>query len=128
MKSKIKVIDSLWTFIVAVAFLGPFALPLLWRNPRFSLEKKVLGSLFILGFTWYLLLFSEYMLKDSAERLKNARETTQSETALSNPPLENLSEVQPTPPTQLQQDSPSMTQDSPQQNNSPTPQPSPLSQ
>ena len=36
---KIRPIDSVWTFLVALAFLGPLALPLLWRNPRFRLKQ-----------------------------------------------------------------------------------------
>jgi hypothetical protein len=43
-KSKVRVIDSVWTLIVAIAFIGPFALPLLWRNPRFSRNSKIFWS------------------------------------------------------------------------------------
>jgi hypothetical protein len=52
---KIRVIDSLWTFAVAVAVVGPLALPLLWRNPRFSVKTKLAGTAFILALTGFLL-------------------------------------------------------------------------
>jgi hypothetical protein len=53
-EKKVRVIDSLWTFLVAVACLGPFALPLLWRNPRYSITTKVAASVAVILFTWFL--------------------------------------------------------------------------
>ena len=47
-------IDSLWTFFVAVAILGPFALPLLWRNPRFQAKTKILASIGVILWTYFL--------------------------------------------------------------------------
>ena len=52
---KVKVIDSLWTFAVAVAFIGPLALPLLWRNPRFERKTKVLATIGVFVLTVVLL-------------------------------------------------------------------------
>ena len=74
MKSKVKVIDSLWTFAVAVAFAGPFALPLLWRNPRFSIRTKLLGSVFILVLTGALLWMTEVIFKDTYNRIHEFQE------------------------------------------------------
>lgn len=48
---KVRVIDSLWTFSVAVVCVGPLALPLLWRNPRFKSSTKIIGSLVIVAIT-----------------------------------------------------------------------------
>lgn len=48
---KTKPVDSLWTFAIAVAFGGPLALPLLWRNPRFSKRTKLWVSLFVIIMT-----------------------------------------------------------------------------
>ncbi len=73
MKNKIKVIDSLWTFGVAIAFAGPFALPLLWRNPRFSNRTKIIGSLVILAVTGVLIWFTEVVFKDTYQKLQEFR-------------------------------------------------------
>lgn len=61
---KEKIIDSFWTFLVATAFLGPFALPLLWRNPKYKVSTKVVGSLAVLLFTWLLVRFSASFMSD----------------------------------------------------------------
>jgi hypothetical protein len=69
MKSKIKVIDSFWVFLVATAFLGPFALPLLWRNPNWSKRTKIIGSVAIIAITLGL-IYSLTLLKDLAQQLE----------------------------------------------------------
>ena len=63
---KEKVIDSFWTFLVATAFLGPLALPLLWRNPKYKVSTKVVGSIAVLLFTWLLVHFSTSFMSDMA--------------------------------------------------------------
>ncbi len=60
---KVKVIDSLWTFAVAVAFIGPLALPLLWRNPRFTQKTKVLATIGVVVLTVILLWVSWASIK-----------------------------------------------------------------
>jgi hypothetical protein len=75
---KIKIIDSFWTFFVALAILGPFALPLLWRNPRLSPHVKGLGSVFIVLFTLVLIWFSKTFLSqgmDQYQELKSMQES-----------------------------------------------------
>ena len=52
---KIKVMDSLWAFAVAFAFVGPFALPMFWRNPRFSRPTKIKVTIGLLVLTALLL-------------------------------------------------------------------------
>lgn len=69
MKNKIKVIDSFWVFLVATAFLGPFALPLLWRNPHWSKKTKVVGSITIIALT-VALLYALVLLKDLVRELE----------------------------------------------------------
>jgi len=69
MKPKIKTIDSLWVFLIATAVLGPFALPLLWRNPRWSKVTKIVGTLFILALTLGL-IYATYLLKDLIPELE----------------------------------------------------------
>lgn len=66
---KIKVIDSLWTFLVAVAFLGPFALPLLWRNPRYSILTKGVASVAVCAFTYFLLHFAGELMSTMFRRI-----------------------------------------------------------
>jgi hypothetical protein len=39
-QTEVKIMDNLWTFTVAFFCVGPFALPLLWRNPRFTHRTK----------------------------------------------------------------------------------------
>ena len=66
---KIRVIDSFWTFLVAVAFLGPLALPLLWRNPRYSTVTKVAGSVAVLAFTYFLLYVAGDLMNSMFKRI-----------------------------------------------------------
>jgi hypothetical protein len=68
--AKVRIIDSLWTFCVAVAFLGPFALPLLWRNPRFGWRKKLAGSIAVLVFTAVLLWGSKEFIQSQYQLMK----------------------------------------------------------
>lgn len=45
---------SMATFLTAVLCVGPFALPLLWFNPRFTLKKKIVISVIVLILTYFL--------------------------------------------------------------------------
>ncbi len=76
-KKKIRTIDNLWTFMVATAVLGPFALPLLWRNPRFKWSTKIGGSLVVLAITWFLLKFSADFLGSQGEQIQQLLELKQ---------------------------------------------------
>jgi len=69
-EKKVRVIDSLWTFCVAVAVVGPFALPLLWRNPRFSRKSKVAGTLVIIALTAFLMTIGTKMLTDLKNQIQ----------------------------------------------------------
>jgi hypothetical protein len=61
---KVRIIDSFWTFLVATAVLGPFALPLLWRNPRYKVSTKIIASIAVILFTVWLVNFAtEYLNK-----------------------------------------------------------------
>ena len=75
---KIQFIDSLWTFSVALAFLGPFALPLLWRNSRFAGRTKVAGSIFIVAFTAALFWFSANFLGQLAQEYQELKSMQES--------------------------------------------------
>ena len=78
-QSRVKIIDSLWSFFIALAILGPFALPLLWRNPRIEKRSKIVGTVFILVFTAGLLWFSGHFmaqLNDQFKELKTLQESS----------------------------------------------------
>ncbi|NBT58105.1 hypothetical protein EBT16_04910 [bacterium] len=68
-RNKIKTIDSWWVFLIATAFLGPFALPLLWRNPNWSKRTKVICSGLVILLT-LLLVYSLTFLKSHLEELQ----------------------------------------------------------
>lgn len=44
------------TTILALSCLLAFALPLLWFNPAFRLRAKIIITLIVLSFSWYLML------------------------------------------------------------------------
>lgn len=59
---------SKWYFsisFIVIAFLcvGPLALPLVWFNPRFSRNVKIILTIIILLLTWYLSLLLVDALK-----------------------------------------------------------------
>jgi RsiW-degrading membrane proteinase PrsW (M82 family) len=66
--------NSLWTFIVAIAFIGPFALPLLWRNPRYSKMTKAIVSVAIIVLTIYLLWLSGSVITQLNDAYKKYQE------------------------------------------------------
>jgi len=78
LEQKPKVIDSLWTFLVATAVAGPFALPLLWRNPRYSKRTKIIASVAVIAFTLFLIYgagaFLDKLMKDLELRLQQMQE------------------------------------------------------
>ena len=41
-------------FILAVLAVGPFALPLLWLNPKLSMTVKIVGTIVVLVISYYL--------------------------------------------------------------------------
>lgn len=74
---QVKVIDSVWTFIVATAVAGPFALPLLWRNPRYKKSTKIWVSVAVVFFTLFLVFvvgaYIDRVLTDYKEILNQAQ-------------------------------------------------------
>jgi len=61
-KKKVRIIDSTWTLIVSFLFIGPLMLPLLWRNPRFSIKSKIFWSILIIAFTAFLIISGQAFL------------------------------------------------------------------
>ena len=46
-----------WALIVGFLAVGPFVLPVVWNNPRFSLKTKVIITAIILIITYFLVIF-----------------------------------------------------------------------
>jgi len=67
---KDRVLNSPWTLIVAVATVGPLAIPLVWRNPRYSRATKMLLTVGISALTVYL-LWVAYQTTDSMMQQMN---------------------------------------------------------
>ena len=42
------------SLVIAVLCVGPFALPLLWFNPRFSQKTKIVVSVIVIILSYYL--------------------------------------------------------------------------
>ena len=41
-------------FVIALLCIGPLALPMLWFNPRYSRQSKVVVSVIVLAISYYL--------------------------------------------------------------------------
>ena len=52
-----------YVLVIAILCIGPFALPLRWANPRFSLKAKIVITALILILTWYLMILFVNTLK-----------------------------------------------------------------
>jgi hypothetical protein len=69
--------DAKWyhrtpTIVVSVLLIGPFALPLIWFNPKYSMASKVIWTIVIIGFTLLLCIGSVGLY---ANLLKQIQET-----------------------------------------------------
>ena len=58
---------SMATFVTALLCVGPFALPLFWLNPRFTLKRKIWVSVIVIVLTYFL----SVMMIRSVSSLKN---------------------------------------------------------
>lgn len=65
-KKKDKWYLSMPIFMMALLCVGPFALPLLWLNPRFTLKRKIIVSVIVVILTYFL----SVMLVKSINSLK----------------------------------------------------------
>ncbi len=61
------------TVIIALAVLGPFALPLVWAHPRYKPWTKVALTVMVLAFTVWATLFARELLTRLLDRLDAAR-------------------------------------------------------
>ncbi|MDD5097681.1 MAG: hypothetical protein PHU59_04280 [Candidatus Omnitrophica bacterium] len=49
-----------WSLVISFLCVGPFMLPLVWANPRFSKKSKLIISIVILAATY---LLTEFFIK-----------------------------------------------------------------
>ncbi len=63
-----KVVEHRATFWVSLVMVGPFALPLLWRDSRYSLGWKIVITIGVILLTIYL---SKTMIDQTRELLGN---------------------------------------------------------
>ena len=62
------------TAVVAVLAVGPFALPLIWLNPRFSLVTRLVVTAVVLVFSYWAYTFTRDLMLDLNEQLDLLRE------------------------------------------------------
>jgi hypothetical protein len=50
--------------VIAIIFLGPFALPLVWKNPRYTTTVKMAVTVVVLVMTYFMTLSLIKAIKD----------------------------------------------------------------
>jgi len=55
------------SLVIAFLFVGPFALPLVWLNPDFSVKKKSVITLIVIIITYFLGILVNNSLKSIKE-------------------------------------------------------------
>ena len=55
------------SLLIAFLFVGPFALPLVWLNPDFSVKKKSVITLIVIIITYFLGILVNNSLKSIKE-------------------------------------------------------------
>ena len=60
--------------VLAILVLGPFALPLVWLNPRYSLVVRIVVTLAILVFSWWAYQFTRDLLVDLGDQMELLQE------------------------------------------------------
>lgn len=58
------------TLMIALLSVGPFALPLVWINPKFSLTKKILWTVVTIVLTYVLFQVTVDSIKKITEQYK----------------------------------------------------------
>ena len=57
------------TIVLALLCLGPIALPLVWRNPRFKISTKAIVTVIVLGVTILCLYLTVYAYQNLIDQL-----------------------------------------------------------
>lgn len=60
-RSRSKWYYSTATIVIALMVVGPFALPLVWRNPKYKLATKVIITIIVIAVTVCLCYLMGYM-------------------------------------------------------------------
>ena len=66
-KQQVKWYFKTSSLILAFLFVGPFALPLVWLNPNFSIKKKLVTTLVVVLITYFLGVLVNNSLKSIKE-------------------------------------------------------------
>lgn len=57
------------TIIVAILLVGPLALPLIWKNPQYKLEVKIVVSALVIILTLLLIYLFGYLMSLTMKQL-----------------------------------------------------------
>ena len=68
-KSKTKWYYSTSAVVIGLLFLGPFALPLVWRNPKYEVITKVIITIVVIVVTIWLCYLMGQMYQRLIERV-----------------------------------------------------------
>jgi quinol-cytochrome oxidoreductase complex cytochrome b subunit len=66
-----KVWQNTWVLLLAIATVGPLAIPLVWKNPDYSNTKKWVWTIFIALLTLFLIWFMVWGMKAYMEWLQS---------------------------------------------------------
>ena len=56
-----------WSLVAAFILLGPFMLPLVWANPRFSKNAKIAITITVAALTWMITVLLVKSLKNVSD-------------------------------------------------------------
>ncbi len=66
-KQQVKWYYKTSSLVIAFLFVGPFALPLVWINPNFSIKKKIIITLIVVFISYFLGILVNNSLKSIKE-------------------------------------------------------------
>ena len=69
LKSKTKWYHSTSAVVIGLLFLGPFALPLVWRNPKYEVITKVIITIVVIVVTIWLCYLMGQMYQRLIDRV-----------------------------------------------------------
>jgi hypothetical protein len=56
--------------VIAILAVGPFALPLIWFNPRYGITTKVVVTILVVALTAWLIVLAENLYRQLSEQLE----------------------------------------------------------
>jgi len=65
---------STTTLIIAIFTVGPFALPLVWMNPRFSLVARIILTVVVLAVSYWAYSFMQDFLVEFNDQMEFMKE------------------------------------------------------